>query len=137
MAKSPPGNGGARPAVNRWSMAVSQVILPVEASLDYTLVFDVHVPALAIGAGAGIYYGDKQLAELPKEAGPALITVPIPQAPTEDLRLEIRCQDWSPREHLEGSEDDRQLGIAVRRLTVRAKGAPDPCYNANTGDWIE
>ena len=44
---------------------------------------------------------------------------------------ELRCQGWVPQRVIPGSGDPRTLGVQLRRVTLRARGAPAKPFNAN------
>lgn len=123
------------PGSMRWSMASSRLSLPVAAGVPYTLTLEANTPEAAISSEAGIYLDGKRVAEL--KPGAATVTVKLPPAAGELVALELRCRGWVPRQVQRGSNDDRTLGLSLYSLTVRADGAADRLFVANTGQWQE
>jgi hypothetical protein len=116
----------------RWSMGSSILMLPVTPGEPYTLTLEAHVPAHALAPEAGVYLDQKRIAAL-SPTGP--MTIRLPPAQTDRLRLELKCQEWVPQARIAGSQDARRLGLQVFSLTLRAAGAGERVFNANTGQW--
>ena len=132
-AQEPAGewpDGGTK----RWSMGTSAIRLPVVPGRDYTLTLDVHVPGFAAGEDNGLYIGDQRIASL-SQAGLQVLQAEIPSVAQEQATLELRVHGWLPKEELPNNTDPRELGVAVRSMTMQAHGAPDKVFNACTGDW--
>jgi hypothetical protein len=120
-------------ATARWSGAQSRLILPTLKDTDYTLILQVAVPAHAIDDKAGIYQGDKRIAEFKADA--QTLTVNFRSGSKDPTVLEIRCKGWIPRKVLPGNQDDRTLGIQLFGVTAKAKTAGTKRFSANTGLW--
>jgi hypothetical protein len=121
-------------ATARWSGAQSRLILPTLKITDYTLTLQVAIPASAIDDTAGIYQGDKRIAEFKADA--QNLTVSFRSGNMDTTVLEIRCKGWIPKKVLPGSQDDRTLGIELFGVTVKAKSAGTKPFSANTGQSI-
>jgi hypothetical protein len=129
------GFGGRERVGNafRWSTATSYLILPVPVGKACTVTVEGEIPGYAVGADSGLYLGQTLLAPL-VSGQPLVAQVP----PTEDgrARLELRCQGWVPQTVIPGSNDPRTLGVQVQRVTVKAEGAAEAAFSANTGQWL-
>jgi hypothetical protein len=124
----------------RWTTGSSALILPVVRGAKYDLLLRARVSPQALGPEAGVYLGTGEkpmLAHFPDgQAGAVLLKVPgFLGGDTSTTHLEIRCKDWMPSEQIPGSGDNRRLGIQVYEIEVRAEGAGDRVFNANTGEW--
>jgi hypothetical protein len=125
--------GPAQDKTMRWSMAESRLSLPVVAGTAYTLTIEASMPDAAGSPEAGIYVDGKRLAEI--KPGAAATTVKLPPTEAELAAVELRCRGWVPREVQRGSNDDRTLGLALYSLTMKADGAAERVFEANTGQW--
>ncbi len=125
---------GASARTMRWSMPGSQLTLPVVTGRAYTLSLELEVYPQAESPDAGLYLEGRRLAALPKGAG--VLKAELPPSTSDQIVLELRCNGWVPRELTPGSNDPRTLGVLGRSLTMRAAGAPDRLFDANTGDWV-
>jgi hypothetical protein len=121
-------------ATARWSGAQSRLILPTQKDTDYTLTVQVAIPAQAIDDKAGLYQGDKRIAEFKTDA--QNLTVNFCSGSKDTTVLEIRCKGWIPKAAQSGSQDDRTLGIQLFGMMVTAKSAGTRLFSANTGQWI-
>lgn len=120
--------GGAKSF--RWSMAVSQLTLPVIPGERYTIKLEAQVPDAAVSADAGLYLNGRQLA--PLKAGAAVVAEILPSA-GDRLRLELRSQGWVPKKLTAGSDDARTLGIQVSAITMSSASSGTNVFDANTG----
>jgi hypothetical protein len=118
----------------RWTTAQSRLILPTLKDTDYTLTLQVAAPPHAIDDKAGIYQGDKRIAEF--KADTQNLTVNFHSGSKDTTVLEIRCKGWVPKTVLSGSQDDRKLGIQLFSMTAKAKSAGTKLFSANTGLWL-
>ncbi|MDO8585985.1 MAG: glycosyl hydrolase family 28-related protein [Armatimonadota bacterium] len=118
----------------RWSTRGSQLLLPVLPGREYTLTVDVHVPKYAVDPGAGLYIGKRQIVRFAKD-GTARLTGVIPASKADRVVLDVKCKIWVPKDVMPDSGDTRELGVAVRSITLKAKGstAKRP-FNGNTGE---
>jgi hypothetical protein len=114
----------------RWSMAISQLTLPVIPGERYTIKLEAQVPDAAVSADAGLYLNVRQLA--PLKAGAAVVAE-IPPAAGDRLRLELRSQGWVPKKLTAGSDDARTLGVQVSAITMSSASAGINVFDANTG----
>lgn len=118
------------PPPYRWSMARSGLVLPAPAGKACTLELELAVPAHAVGPESGLYLGDARL--VPLQAG-ANLTARLPSATEDRYRLELRCAGWVPKKLNPASQDDRELGVQLRSITLRADDAGPAVFDANTG----
>lgn len=125
-----------RVRTQRWSTPASSLSLPVAPGRAYTLRLELTVPAGARAADAGLYLGGLRLATLPRGDRLATITASLPPSAVDRVTLALRCKGWVPRTTLPGSQDDRELGLAVYRATMTARGSSGRTFNANTGEWL-
>ncbi len=116
----------------RWSNLRSVLMLPVPAGQVVTVTLQGRFPPEAVDAEAGLYLGETRIA--PLTAGETL-SVELPATTDDRVRLELRCRGWVPQEEHPGSNDPRTLGVLLRRITVRAAGAGEAVFSANTGEW--
>jgi len=120
--------GGAKSF--RWSMAVSQLTLPVIPGERYTIKLEAQVPDVAVSADAGLYLNGRQLA--PLKAGAAIVAE-IPPSTGDRLRLELRSPGWVPKKVTAGADDPRTLGIQVSAITMSSTNAGTNVFDANIG----
>lgn len=120
----------------RWSRDESVLRLPVLPRKKYD--FSLHIAMFegAVDPAGGVYLGDKRIAELPAQPGPAVLTASIPPQDGKQVTLTLRAKGWIPMEKDQKSRDARRLGIAVRAIEMKADGAASAMYNANTGEEI-
>jgi hypothetical protein len=116
----------------RWSSPSAQLVLPVLPGKPYTVTVDVSIPSFALEPGAGIYAGNKQVIKFTKsETG--VLSGTLPPSNSDTVTLDIRCKNWIPAESIKGNNDTRHLGIAMRSITLKAKGAGNSQFDGNTG----
>lgn len=127
------GNAGTK----RWAKPNAQFILPVLPGKAYNFTIDVHVPEHAIQPNAGIYLGETLVAKFTKP-GQSVLTGKIPASKDNEIVLDVKCKNWVPKLVEPGSTDERQLGIAVRSITLQEAGSkPKQIFDANTGEWVD
>ncbi|HNR31470.1 MAG TPA: hypothetical protein PKI11_11330, partial [Candidatus Hydrogenedentes bacterium] len=119
----------------RWSGVKSVLRLPVEPGRKYTITLEVFVPPLAVAPENGLYLGDTPIIRIPEEEGPMILTGKLPATEADEVVLELRAKGWRPKEGFEETIYARTLGVAVRSVTMKTKGAPKAVYDANTGEW--
>lgn len=118
----------------RWTGAQSLLILPTLKDTDYTLALQMMIPPQAVDDKAGLYQGDKRIAEFKADA--PNVTLNFRSGDKETTVLEIRCKGWIPRTVLPGIQDDRTLGVQLFGATMKAKSSEAKLFSANTGQWI-
>jgi hypothetical protein len=121
------------PKPYRWSLPGSKLVLPVIPGERYTLRLEFQAPQAALSAEAGIYHEGVRLAPLTTNG---VMTVELPPATTNRMRLELRCKAWVPAQVNKDSHDQRALGIQVFALTMHGAAADTNVFSANTGEWI-
>lgn len=129
-AEWPEGEG-----TKRWSQAKSILKLPIEPGKPYTITLEAHVPPHAMSPGNGLYVGDTCVLPFPGKEGLVAIAGTLPVSREDTIVLRLQVKGWCPKDVIQGSNDDRTLGIAVRSVTMKSKRAPHTPYNANTGEW--
>jgi hypothetical protein len=118
----------------RWTTGSSRLLLPVEPGEPYQLTLDVHIPSHAAPSEEdGLYLDGERILGFPDEPGSYVLTVDLPAADSGMLELEIRAQAWMPSEIIDGSTDNRWLGVAVREVIMDGDEAGDRRWSANTG----
>jgi hypothetical protein len=127
-----PGQEGTK----RWSAPGAEVVLPVIPGLDCTVTADVYLPDPAQGEPAGIWLGDRCLAEIPDEPGVHVLTMRVTPE-SDEMVLSFRAKPWVPAEVNPASTDIRQIGFALRSVTVRADGAGGEVFDANNGGTVK
>jgi len=120
-------------ATYRWSMSESTLALPVRPGVPSVVELKAHVSAAAQSPEAGIYLNDRRLAAFVE--GDQTARVALPPGRDETVTLRIRCEGWVPAKTTKGSRDQRVLGIRLYSVVVRADGAGDRVFDANTGQW--
>ena len=121
----------------RWGGATPRLILPVDPGKEYTLAVDLYIPAEAIDSQNGLYLGDRRIAEFPSEQGTTVITAAVPPQKGASVELAVKAKTWVVKSQAPTPDDARPLSVAVRRLTMKAKRAPDRVFDADTGGWVE
>jgi hypothetical protein len=120
----------------RWSMGASSLVLPVVPGEAYRLTLEISVPPGAVGPDSGLYLEGRKLA--PLVAGAPTLSVDLPPASGNEVRVEIRSALWVPSKTNPGSKDDRSLGVSLGTVTMRARGAVrSRPFDANAGKWPE
>lgn len=122
----------------RWTSGSTQLHLPVTPGQAYFIRMEAYIPPYALAPDAGLYIGDQRVTPIVSQ-GATTLTATFTAAENQNLLvLTLRCKAWRPREVLEGNNDSRSLGFAVRSVTVKARSAADDRYlNANTGMMVE
>ncbi|HWI58098.1 MAG TPA: glycosyl hydrolase family 28-related protein [Bacillota bacterium] len=118
----------------RWSGSASRLLLPVLPGKPYALTLDLSAPAQAVSAGAGLYWNGKQLAPL---TNGSVLKATLPPVSRDTIELELRTKGWVPQQVMTGSGDPRVLGVQVFDVRMKAEGAAEPIFDANTGKWLE
>lgn len=117
----------------RWSTPEAHLFLPVVADRPSTLTISADIPTYAVAPETGLYLDDQLLA--PLVSGTEL-SATIPATGANRVHLVLRCQGWVPMEVTPGSNDPRTLGVMFRSLSMRAEGAGEAIFDANTGRWL-
>ncbi len=119
----------------RWSTGASELVLPVQPHTRYTITLDVCTTPAGQAPEMGLYLGKKRIAEFPAPGAPARVSGTIPPQKGDKVTLTIRCKGFVPKDGNAASMDDRELGVMLRSVTMKAKRAPDaPIFPANAGD---
>ena len=105
--------------------------LPVVPGKAYTVTLKLMAPPQSITAEAGLYLEGKQIAPLTNSD---TLTATLPANAKDQLRLELRSQGWVPMKLDANSQDPRTLGVQVSSVEVRADGAGEKTFDANTGE---
>ncbi|MBM4046769.1 MAG: hypothetical protein FJ279_16810 [Planctomycetes bacterium] len=122
-----------REGAMRWSVAESQLRLPVVPGEPYTLTLKLNVPKAALSEDAGLYCDGKRIASF--EAGATNLTAELPPSRGDQTVLKVVCAGWIPSRLNPASKDNRTLGVQLSDITMRAKGAGERVFQANTGQW--
>lgn len=123
---------GAHPPT-RWSTPQSEMWLPVEAGVPYTLTMKANIPAAGLGPDAGFYVGGQKIAAIDGSTG--TLTAELPPAQGDRIVVRVVCAGWVPAKVNAASTDDRVLGLQASEILMRAKGAGERVFDANTGAW--
>jgi hypothetical protein len=126
---------GAKARPMRWSTPASQLTLPVVPGKPYEIKIDLNVPEQAGSPEAGLYLEGKRIAVV--QAGTTAVLAQLPPSTSDRIVLGLRCRGWVPKDSVQGSKDDRTLGVTVYSVLMRAKGAADRIFDANTGGWAK
>lgn len=65
-----------------------------------------------------------------------LLMAAIPAQEGDRVRLELRCHGWVPQALNPGSHDPCALWVQVQVVAVKAAGAPEAVFSANSGQWL-
>ncbi|MDO8684501.1 MAG: FecR domain-containing protein [Armatimonadota bacterium] len=112
----------------RWSTEGSQLILPVIPNRQYTITIDVHKSSFLLAPWAGLYIGDDRILKF-EGYGNSEITGIIPPRKNNSVVLDLKCIIWTPKGLVEGNDDTRKLGVAVRSVTMRVNDRPSVAPN--------
>jgi hypothetical protein len=115
----------------RWSQPGSLLELPVVPGRPYTLTIDAYVPEVAVGPSNGLFLGGRPLCGL-REAGFVTLSMAIPPQQESPVRIECRA-----RLDAQTPEPLFRLFFAADALSMKADGAPEACWDANAGAWVE
>lgn len=116
----------------RWTNGTGFLLLPVPKGKVCTVTVECDIPTYSLAPDAGLYLGAARLAPL---AAGNLLVATIPAQEEDRVRLELRCHGWVPQAVTPGSHDARTLGLQVQVVTVKAAGAPEAIFSANSGQW--
>lgn len=126
------GSGKGIFSTMRWTTGQSRLILPTLMNTDYTLTLQAAIPLHSIDDTAGIYQGEKRIAEFKPDG--SNVTANFRSGEKDTTVLDIRCKGWIPRKVISGSQDDRTLGIQLFGAAVKTKSAAGKPFYANTGE---
>jgi len=138
----------------RWSSDESLVLLPVadERPIDVEMVFEAPHAAFANDSESdnnrpdlpaektGVYYRDKLLAEFkPGLNETSFVVVPtLDDAKRGEVSLRVCCNGWRPCDVLEGSNDERTLGVQLFSARVKKRDVKsEKIFDANLGVWSD
>jgi hypothetical protein len=116
----------------RWSSALSRLRLPVVPGHRYTVQLQINAPARAISPDSGLYLKGNQIARLESSS---TLFAELPASDADFVELELRCRGWVPASSLQGSGDNRTLGIQLYQITMKSAAAGDRIFDANSGAW--
>jgi len=114
----------------RWTGGSSRMFLPVIPDRAYQMTVDAEIPKAIQDAEVKLVCNGESLGRL--QHGKTTLTIP-PQS-ADRVIIEIQTPTWVPRNVISRSQDDRELGIQVFSVSMKAEGAGDPVFNANTGE---
>jgi hypothetical protein len=119
----------------RWSREVSLLLLPVMRQTAYRLQMELEAPPQAASPEAGLYLGEKKLADI----SPQTKSLDVPLPPQDDTKvvLELRCRGWVPRDLQINPQDDRTLGVSVYSLEMTAADGDPRVFSVDEGDWMQ
>ena len=131
----------------RWSGGVSWLILPISKSESAVRVeIDLEAPREAListpdsSKEYGVFIGEKKVADLSSGSNRiSFDVVPEKTILTDegDLLIEIRCHAWKPKEFLEGSDDEREIGVSCSTVRVKTQETTvEKTFDGNTGTWL-
>lgn len=132
-----------RQGTKRWSLPDAQFTLPIVPGKAYNISLDIAIPAIAVMTGAGLYANDKLIIDLSApitgtdKMRTGVFTGKLPASKSNTVTLQLKVKNWMPKDVMPNNSDTRQLGAAVRSITMTAKGAKTAVFNANTGEWIK
>ena len=88
----------------------------------------------------GVYYRDKLLAEFkPGLNETSFVVVPtLDDAKRGEVSLRVCCNGWRPCDVLEGSNDERTLGVQLFSARVKKRDVKsEKIFDANLGVWSD
>ena len=118
----------------RWTSGNTQLRLPVMPGKPSEIELDVNLPPQAIDPQNGLYLGQTRLATLPDKPYQGIVKATIPIGTPDRVTLTLKVKKWRPVEVQPGSQDGRELGLALYSVTVRAQGATSQPASANAGE---
>lgn len=133
----------------RWSGGVSWLLLPISKSESAVHVeIDLEAPREALISTAadsskefGVFIGETKVADLSSGSNRIAFDVAPEKANLTDegdLLIEIRCHAWKPKEFLEGSDDEREIGVSCSTVRVKTQGTTvGKTFDGNTGTWLD
>ncbi|HOW69880.1 MAG TPA: glycosyl hydrolase family 28-related protein [Phycisphaerae bacterium] len=116
----------------RWTSGNTQLRLPVLPGKPSEIELDVNLPPHAVDPQNGLYLGQIRLATLPDKPYQGIVKATIPTGTQDRVTLTLKVKKWRPVEVQPGSQDGRELGLALYSVTVRAQGATSQPASANT-----
>ncbi len=121
---------GVRPF--RWTTGSSRLLLPVVPGRGYQLTMSAEIPKALENAEITLVSNGQTLGKI--QNGTTTITLP-PQS-SDRVMIEIHTPTWVPQKVIPGSQDQRELGIQVFSVVMKAENAQNQVFNANTGEWL-
>ncbi len=121
-----PGDG------KRWSRGSSLVRLPVLPHKEYMLTLDLYVPPHAKSENNAVYLEGEKIISLADVEGIKRVSAKIKTDDKDFILLKFTAKEWKPKELDPNSKDDRLLGIAVREINLKAKGATGKPFEINS-----
>ncbi|MGQ9563730.1 MAG: hypothetical protein ACUVQH_08905 [Thermogutta sp.] len=116
----------------RWTGSSSRMLLPVVANRRYQMTITAQVPKALQDAEINIVSEGKTLGRLQQ----GKTTVEIPAQSAEQITIEIRTPTWIPKKVIPDSQDERELGVQVFSILMKAEGPAERVFDANRGEWI-
>jgi len=116
----------------RWTSGSSRLLLPVIPGRGYQLTISVEIPKALDNAEITLVSSGQTLGNVQRET----TTVTLPPQSSDHVMIEIRTPTWVPQKVIPRSQDQRELGIQVFSVVMKADGAKDQVFNANIGEWL-
>ncbi len=116
----------------RWSRDSSLVRLPVLNNREYTLGVDLYVPPYAKSDENAIYLNGEKIISLAGVEGLRRVNAKIRTKDSDFIILRFAVKEWCPKQIDPNSKDGRYLGIAVREISLKARGAMSKPFEVNS-----
>lgn len=132
----------------RWSSDVSFLTLPIVQDKVSTVILTIEAPKHAVGEkvdgtanGVGVFIGEKKVADLVE--GSNIIELEIDPEEYEvigkdEIVLTVCCNSWRPKDCLENSDDERELGVTCWSVKVKTNDSQkEKVFDVNSETWID
>ena len=107
------------PGVARWTTESAEVRIPVLGGTAHRVRLDL-VAAAPGGSQLTVLANGEQIGEIevPEDGWSGELALPEPVDPGTDLELELLSSTFTPSELIDGSTDERELGVMLRGITL-------------------
>lgn len=116
----------------RWSREQSEFVLPIQAGIAYEGTLRLEPPRVETEA-SGLYLGGERIAGLKGNS----VVFQLPPQESDRVTLTLKTKGWKPAELIQGSGDDRLLGVQVYEIKMKSGQPGSKVFFANNGEWIE
>lgn len=115
----------------RWSKTSSLIRLPVLPDKEYTLTMDVYIPPHSKGENNAVYLFGEKIISLAEVEGVRKISAKIKTDKNNFIILRVNSKGWRLKNIDPSSNDNRLLGIALRQVSMKVKGATGKPFEIN------
>ncbi|MCX8066026.1 MAG: glycoside hydrolase family 55 protein [Candidatus Hydrogenedentes bacterium] len=115
----------------RWSRTTSLIRLPVLPNKEYLLTMDLYVPTHARDVESAICLFEEKIISLADLEGIKKVSARIKTNNHDFIILKVKSKGWRPKSVDPNSNDNRVLGIALREVSMKVKGAVGKPFEIN------